>query len=734
MNTKTSTSQPREEFATPKEINDSALKCLRKMARHHGKVLPLGTLRTKNGTPGEALTLNGIAKIAESIGYRAHTIGVTLADLGRAIAMPCIIKWNGHGFVVVSAIVQNQLAIGTDEDSVTVSASEFCKNWLPDDGGQGTVLVLEPTTAFFQETHSEAEQKPQGLRSLLDYLLRYPRLLWQLSLGMVVGTVLKLTMPFLTQSIVDVGVMNNNLNFIYIFLAAQLMLMLGRNSLEAIRGWLLLYVSSRVGISLLADLVAKVMRLPVSYFNEKVVGEVMQRVEDQKRIETFLSTQLTVILFSGINLVVYTFIFILYDRTIFVIFLGATLLYLAWIKLFMQKRRDYDFGRARIAEQEQNKLVQLVQGMPDIKLANAELLKRWDWEHVRTRLFKQNMKLLKISQVQQIGGLLINDTKNLLITCLSAKAVLDGHLSLGAMLAVQQMLGQTNNATEQLFAYFQQIQDARISTERINTVHQLPEEENPEAIKTSQLAEHQPIVLDGVSFSYPGVDTPTLRNLDLCIPAGKTTAIVGSSGSGKTTLLKLLMKHYAPETGTVRLGRLNFANMSAHAWRSQCGVVMSDGVIFSDTILGNIALGDAEPDLSRAQAAAKIANIHHWVEATPLGFHTAIGGEFANLSQGQKQRMLIARAVYKNPEFLFFDEGTSALDLQNQQVVLENLKRFFDHRTVVVVAHRLSTIRNADQIVVIEDGQILEKGTHQELITHGGRYLELLTSQLELTA
>lgn len=734
MNTRATSSQTPDVFATPREINESAFKCLRKMARHHGKVLPLGTLRTKQGTSDEPLTLNGIANIAESIGYRAHTVSVTLSELGRAIALPCIIKWNGHGFVVVSTIVQNQLAIGTDQDSVTVSASEFCQNWLPDDSGRGTVLVLEPTTAFFQEIHSEAEQKPQGLRSLLDYLRRYPRLLWQLSLGMVVGTILKLTMPFLTQSIVDVGVMNNNLNFIYIFLAAQLMLMLGRNSLEAIRGWLLLYVSSRVGISLLADLVAKVMRLPVSYFNEKVVGEVMQRVEDQKRIETFLSTQLTTILFSTINLVVYTFIFILYDRTIFVIFFGATLLYLAWIKLFMQKRRDYDFGRARIAEQEQNKLVQLVQGMPDIKLANAELLKRWDWEHIRTRLFKQNMKLLKISQIQQIGGLLINDTKNLLITCLSAKAVLDGHLSLGAMLAVQQMLGQTNSATEQLFAYFQQIQDARISTERINAVHRMPEEENPDAIKTSQLPEHQPLVLDDVSFSYPGAGTPALRNLDLCIPAGKTTAIVGSSGSGKTTLLKVLMKHYAPETGTVRLGKLNFANMSAHAWRSQCGVVMSDGVIFSDTILSNIALGDAEPDLTRARAAAKVANIHHWVEGTPLGFHTAIGGEFASLSQGQKQRMLIARAVYKNPEFLFFDEGTSALDLQNQQVVLENLNRFFDQRTVVVVAHRLSTIRNADQIVVIEDGQILEKGTHEELIAHGGRYVELLTSQLELTA
>lgn len=714
-----------------KFIADSALKCLRTVAGHYGKVVPLVSLRTQNFYSKGTQSLKGMAQIAESIGFRAHCVQMGFPALSHEATMPCIVKWNGHGFVVVFRIVQNQIAIGTDKETVTVSQAEFFKNWEPDEHGAGEVLLLEPASNFYAEETLGADRSPKGLRSLLVYLNRYPKLLRQIALGMVLGTLLKLAMPFLTQSIVDVGVMNHNLNFIYLFLAGQLMLMVGRNSLEAVRGWLLLFVSSRVGLSLLTDFVAKLMRLPIGYFNEKAVGEVMQRLEDQKRIETFLSSQLVPLLFAVVNLVVYTLIFALYDLRIFCIFVGATLLYMGWISLFMKRRRAYDTNRAKIAEQEQNKLVQIVQGIPDIKLANAELAKRWDWEQVRGRLFQQHIKLLKLSQLQQIGGLVLNETKILIITFLSAKAVLDGHLSLGAMLAIQQMLGQTNGPTEQLFAYLQQIQDARLSTERINAVHDLPEEESRDYVKTSQVAEGQPIVVRDVSFQYEGAQAPVLKDIRLYIPAGKTTAIVGSSGSGKTTLLKLLLKHYEPTSGQVSVGKTTLGNISTKTWRSKCAAVLSDGVIFSDTILNNIALGDDDPDMDQVHYAAKMANIHNWIDSTPLGYYTTIGNEQGNISQGQKQRLLIARAVYKNPEFLFFDEGTSALDVQNQQIILQNLEDFFQGRTVVVVAHRLSTIRNADQIVVIENGRIMEKGTHDELLALEGRYFELLTTQLE---
>jgi ATP-binding cassette, subfamily B, bacterial len=714
-----------------KKSNDSALKCMHAVIHHYGNFMSIVDVRSKSNAKNNHLTLKDVAETAESLGLRAHCVSVNFAAFAKEITLPCIVKWDNDGFVVVKKIVQNQILIGTDKDGVTISKTEFCKNWLLDNTDESMVLTLEPSPEFYRNEDTDAKSQPQGLRSLLVYLKKYPKLVWQLAVGLIVGTLIKLTLPFLTQSIVDVGVMNNNLNFIYLFLAGQLMLMVGRNALEAIRGWLQLYVSSRVGILILTDFVAKVMRLPVSYFNEKAVGEVMQRVEDQKRIETFLASHLSNILFSITNLVIYTAIFALYDMSIFTIFFGATLCYIGWVTIFMKKRRQYDFNRTQIAEQEQNKLVQIVQGMPDIKLANAEIVKRWDWEKVRARLFLQNIKLLKLSQGQQIGGNIINEAKTLIITFLSAKAVLEGNLSLGAMLAIQQMLGQTNSATEQLFAYFQQLQDARLSTERLNKVHQMPEEEPLNYAKTSYLPENQPIILRHVNFQYPNANTSALRDIKLFIPAGKTTAIVGSSGSGKTTLLKLLMKHYAPDSGQLALGKMNFNNISTRSWRSKCGVVMSDGVIFTDTILNNIALGDDDPSMDRVRHAAKVANIHEWIETRNLGYHTPIGGEHGSISHGQKQRLLIARAVYKDPEFLFFDEGTSALDVQNQQTIMRNLEDFFHGRTVVVVAHRLSTIRNADQIVVIEEGQIIEKGTHDELLSLEGRYYELLTTQLE---
>lgn len=719
---------------TPVKDHESALKCLRSVARHHGKIVSLQTLRSKEKVNQGPTNLRNIAETAEQIGFRARCVEMDYSTLVKDTPLPCIIKWNGHGFVVVSAIVQNQIAIGVDKETVTVSTSEFCKNWLPEGEMDGVVLLLEATPEFYNEPGEEEEKHSGSFSWLYGYLKKYPKLIRQLCIGILIGTVLKLLPPFLTQSIVDVGINNNNIDFIYLILIAQLMLMVGRNSMEAVRGWLLLHVSTRVSISLLTDFIAKIMRLPMAFFTEKSLGDVMQRVEDQKRVEVFLSTQLSNILFSIVNIVIYTAIFAIYDGFIFGIFLGATLLYITWINLFMRKRRDLDAKRFEMAAQERDKLVQIVQGMPDIKLANAEMPKRWDWEMLRAKLFRQNMRTLALSQTQQIGGLIINESKNILITFLSAKAVLDGNLSVGAMLAVQQMLGQTNSPIEQLVLYMQQWQDARMSMERLNEVHKMPDEEANEQNKIQQLPAERSLVLRNISFKYPKTNTKVLRDIKLFIPQGKTTAIIGSSGSGKTTLLKMLLKYHEPTSGETMLGNTDLRNISSHAWRSQCGVVASDGFVFSDTFLQNIALGADEVDFERVKMAARVANIHEYIENQPMGYHSPIGGESGGLSQGQKQRLLIARAVYKDPEYLFLDEGTNALDTQNQNIIMQNLREYFKGRTMVVVAHRLSTIRHADQIVVIEKGSIVEKGSHDELIALQGRYFELLTSQLEMAA
>ncbi|MBK6998010.1 MAG: peptidase domain-containing ABC transporter [Lewinellaceae bacterium] len=719
---------------TPIKDHESAIKCLRTVARHHGKIVSLQTLRGKDKAVNGTASLRTIAEMAEHFGFRARCVEMDYTTLVKDTPLPCIIKWNGHGFVVVSAIVQNQIAIGVDKETVTVSTSEFCKNWLPEGEMEGVVLLLEATPEFFNEPGEEEERPSGSLSWLYGYVKKYPKLVRQLCIGILIGTVLKLLPPFLTQSIVDVGINNNNIDFIYLILIAQLMLMVGRNSMEAVRGWLLLHVSTRVSISLLTDFIAKIMRLPMAFFTEKSLGDVMQRVEDQKRVEVFLSTQLSNILFSMVNIVIYTAIFAIYDGFIFGIFFGATLLYIAWISIFMRKRRDLDSKRFEMAAQERDKLVQIVQGMPDIKLANAEMPKRWDWELLRAKLFRQNMRTLALSQTQQIGGMIINESKNIIITFLSAKAVLDGNLSVGAMLAVQQMLGQTNSPIEQLVLYMQQWQDARMSMERLNEVHKMPDEEANEQNKIHKLPTERSLVLRNINFKYPKTNTKVLRDIKLFIPYGKTTAIIGSSGSGKTTLLKMLLKYHEPTTGETLLGNTDLRNISNHTWRSQCGVVAADGFVFSDTFLQNIALGSDEVDFERVKMAARVANIHEYIENQPMGYYTPIGGESSGLSQGQKQRLLIARAVYKDPEYLFLDEGTNALDTQNQNIIMQNLREYFKGRTMVVVAHRLSTIRHADQIVVIEKGSIVEKGSHDELIALQGRYFELLTSQLEMAA
>ncbi|MDD3638344.1 MAG: ABC transporter transmembrane domain-containing protein, partial [Bacteroidales bacterium] len=557
----------------------------------------------------------------------------------------------------------------------------------------------------------------------------------QLILGMLLGSLLQLIFPFLTQSVVDVGINTRDLNFITLVLIAQLVLFFSQTAIEFIRSWILLHISTRINISLISDFLIKLMKLPLGFFDSKMIGDLMQRIGDHSRIESFLTTSSLQIVFAAVNLLVFAVVLGIYSIGILLVFLAGSLLYTLWVILFMKKRRELDFKRFAQMAGNQSNLIQMITGMQEIKLNNSEKQKRWEWEKIQARLFRVNLKSLALNQYQQAGATFFNQTKNILISFMAAYAVVQGEMTLGMMMAVQYIIGMMNAPVDQMIGFIRSAQDAKISLERLGEVH-LREDEEPlseQALKIHELDTEQSIELSELSYQYDGPRSPlVLDKVNLVIPQNKVTAIVGTSGSGKTTLLKLLLGFYKPVEGEIRVGPFRLENLSSSMWRSKVGAVMQDGYIFSDTIAGNISISEEQLNMSKLLHASRVANILEHIETLPLGFNTMIGQEGVGMSQGQKQRILIARAVYKDPQFIFFDEATNALDANNEKMIMEQLNEFFKGRTVVVVAHRLSTVKNADQIVVLEKGRIIEQGTHHELTTLKGSYYQLVKNQLEL--
>jgi ATP-binding cassette subfamily B protein len=706
--------------------------CLRMVAKYYGRNFRVETLRKLCEINKEGVSLLGISNAAEKIGFRSLGVKLSAEQLKEA-ELPCIIHWRQNHFVVLYKIKKHKYYLADPADGlVMLSEAEFTLNWLGDkENNEGIALLLSPTPQFYEQEDEKGSEVRWPF--LLRYLITYRKLVVQLLLGLGIGSLLQLIVPFLTQSIVDIGINTRNLNFIYIILIAQTMLIIGRVSVEFIRSWILLHISTRVNISILTDFLIKLMKLPMSFFDTKMTGDIMQRMNDQKKIESFLTGSTLSTVFSLFNLLVFSVVLAYYNITIFFVFAVGSILYTSWILLFLKRRRVLNYKSFEVSAKNQSSIVQLVSGMQEIKLNNCEQQKRWEWEHIQARLFKFNVKNLALSQYQQGGSTFINEGTNLLITFLSAKAVIEGHLTLGAMMAVQYIIGQLNSPIQQFLGFIQGYQDAKISLERLNEIHQMADEEPANKEWNHILPENKSISINNLTFRYPGAgNEPVLEKIDLHIPQGKTTAIVGMSGSGKTTVLKLLLRFYEPEKGEIRIGDQPLNNFAFKTWRSQCGVVMQDGFIFSDSIERNIAVGDEYPDKEKLRHAIKVANIQDFIDGLPLGLNTKIGAEGNGISQGQRQRMLIARAVYKNPQYIFFDEATNALDANNERVIMDNLSEFFAGRTVVIVAHRLSTVNNADNIIVLDKGHIIEQGTHHELTSLKGDYYRLVKNQLEL--
>jgi ATP-binding cassette, subfamily B, bacterial len=710
--------------------------CLRMVAQHYGKSYSLQSLREKCHIDREGVSVLGITEAAESIGMRTLVIKLPFDSDNddnpslQNIPYPCIVHWEQRHFVVVYEANQKYVWVADPaKGKIKMPRKEFEKGWISD-GDKGIALLLEPAPDFYEEEGEKINKT--GIGFLFKYFRPYRRLIIQLVIGLLLGSLFQLIFPFLTQAIVDIGIENQDINFIYLILMAQLMLFFSQTAVNFIQSWILLHIGTRVNISILSDFLIKLMKLPIAFFDSKMIGDLLQRVYDHERIKTFLTTSTLLTLFSFFNLIIFGIVLLIYNSYIFLIFFIASILYLGWISIFLKKRKVIDYQNFEQMSENRSALIELVQGMQEIKLQNSERRRRWQWMYIQARIFKVNIKALVISQYQDAGAGFITQLKDILISFVAAKAVIDGEMTLGMMLAVQYIIGQLNAPLQQMIAFVRNLQDAEISLERLGEIHDKDDEEDLNEPHLEVIPENSDIKFENVSFQYNKLSDMVLEDIDLTIPKGKVTAIVGTSGSGKTTLVKLMLGFYAPTKGTIRVGSIGLENISKRLWRSKCGAVMQDGYIFSDTIANNVSESEGVVDRVKLLKAVKMANIQEFVETLPLHYNSIIGARGNGISQGQKQRLLIARAVYKNPEFLFFDEATNALDARNERVIMENMNEFFQGRTVVVVAHRLSTVKNADQIVVLEKGKIVEYGTHEKLVALKGSYFHLVKDQLEL--
>ena len=714
--------------------------CLHMVCQYYGRTYSMEAISNFCHATTEGVSMLGISEAFEALGIESVSAKVSVEKLTKA-PMPCILHWSQNHFVVLYRVKKGREFYIADpaKGLVNYNSDEFCRHWIStiEDGVEkGVVMFLEPTEEFY---HKDIPMRKENhsISFLMKYFRQYQGQLSLIALTLILGSLVQLVLPFLTQQIVDTGIKNRDIDFIWLILAGQLMLVVSRTAVDFLRRWLLLKVGMKINIALISDFFVKLLRLPMSFFDTKLMGDLMQRMGDHTRVNTFLTQQSMSTMFSMLTLVVFSGVLWWYNPLIFAIFLVGSMLYAGWMMLFLRRRRVLDYELFARQAENNNKTYQMITSMQEIKLQSCEQRRTDEWRQVQNDLFDVQTKSLRLKQQQEAGCILINEGKNIVITVIAATAVIHGELTLGMMLAIQYIIGQLNAPISQLMDFLYNLQDVRISLERINEIHQTKEDHLDDWRWKSYKNGKKEIDLQGVNFKYdPHSPKWTLQDVSFKIPEGKVTAIVGASGSGKSTIIKLLLKYYSVYEeygqGNINLGGWFLSLYDIKWWHNRCGVVMQDGVIFSESIARNIAVSDGEINEERLMRAAEIACCKDFIMALPLKFNTKIGRDGVGLSQGQKQRILIARAVYKDPDFILLDEATNALDAKNERQITENLEHFYKGKTVVIVAHRLSTVKNADQIVVLDSGKVVEIGTHNELVAKRGAYYELVRNQLEL--
>lgn len=706
--------------------------CLRMISHFYGNKVTIHQLQDLANQNRIGSTLADLSEAAESIGFRTFSAKISYSTLFEEKPFPVIVHWRQNHFIVVYKIKNDQVFVADPAVGlIRYKKNEFIKSWAIQNE-EGIVLILEPTPKFY-ESDGLGDKETVTLSFFAKSLQPHKKLLAQLLLGLIGGSIINLMSPFFTQSLIDIGIQKRDINFIYLILIGQVMFFVGSTSVVIVRSWIILHVSTRLNIAIISDFLVKLMLLPIEFFDKKNLGDILQRIRDHDRIKSFLTSNSLQSAFSFVNILVFGIVLFYYDITIFLIYFGTSALYVFWVSVFLKSRKSIDYKRFSEASASQSSEIQLVQGMQEIKLNNAERSKRREWEQIQNRLFKINVSSLRLEQIQSVGGSVINESKNIFIMFFSAIKVIDGQMTLGMMMAATQIMGQLNYPLQQLILFFQQAQDAKISLDRLGDIHNKKNEDEATLQRFRNETINGSIKLNNVSFRYGGKHSPwVLKNVTMEIPEGKTTAIVGESGSGKTTLLKLILKFYTPQKGEILIGKNKIEDIPSSTWRKKSGVVMQEGFLFSDTILKNVTISSETVDYERFENSIQLACVDSFINGLPLKEITKIGNDGMGLSHGQKQRIMLARAIYKNPSFVFFDEATSSLDASNEKKITENINGFISGRTTVIIAHRLSTVKNADKILVLDQGEIVEEGTHLELISKRGKYFILIKNQLEL--